>query len=85
MIAREISASAHDVAVSKPGTKVCRKFPVGISENNLIQGVVTESGGNRLNIRVVSAGRFPMQVGSIDVKPGAILTDHSESWAPCTW
>ncbi len=84
-LARNVSATAAEAAVSKPGTKVCRYVPLGIAERDLIRGVVQEVEGPSVRVRIEDPGRFPNSVNGTELAKGAVVRDRAATWTPCVF
>ena len=82
--ARLLAELENQVAVGKPGAKVCRLFQVGISEHNLVKGAVSAVQSGELTVIVEDPGRFPLNVEGKLLEKGSTLHGPSNQWAPCT-
>jgi hypothetical protein len=82
-IARAVSDTATRVAVSKIGAKVCRTLQVGISERDIIRGVVEGVTAEKIRVRINDAGRFPQSLEGVPVTRGALISDVPLNWTPC--
>ena len=82
-VARILTETAARVAVSKPGAKVCRRMPIGISEHDWIRGVVTDVLADQIRVRIEDAGRFPHTLYGNALVPGALVSDTPLNWIPC--
>ena len=81
--ARLISGLEALVAVAKIGAKVCRSFPVGVSEQNWVRGRVTGIDGDAVVVTIDDAGRFAMELGGRRLEAGGQLRDIPRAWTPC--
>ena len=84
-LASAVDTSAKQAAVAKQGTKVCRWVQVGIAERDLISGVVQQSDGDNVRVRIDNAGRFPNSLNGHQIARGEILSDAAASWTPCVF
>lgn len=81
--ARLFSEASTLAAVSKPGARVCRRMQSGISEIDILRGVVMEAQPGRIAVRIENAGRLPHVLGNITVSPKAVVWDDPAAWTPC--
>ena len=70
-------------AVGLPGSFVCRKLQVGISEHDWIRGYVVDATDEKLRVRITDAGQFPHQFDGTDLVAGAVIESTIENWVPC--
>jgi len=85
-LASNVSASAAEAAVSRPGTKVCRWIPLGIAERDLIRGVVQQTEeGRAIRVRIEDPGRFPNSLNGTPIARGALVLDKASAWTPCVF
>ncbi len=82
-LAEKVDTAASQAAVAKPGTRVCRWVQLGISERDLVSGVVQHADGNNLRVRIDDPGRFPKSLNGHPVGKGELLTDAANAWTPC--
>jgi len=71
------------VAVSIPGTAICRQVAVGIAQQDIIRGVVQSREGDRLRIRIEGAGRFGVELDGQKIAVGMALMARPDDWYPC--
>lgn len=71
------------VAVARPGTRVCRDFRVGVSEQNWVKGTVTAIEGADIVVTVEEPGRILMDVQGVRLEKGTKLKDSPRAWTPC--
>jgi hypothetical protein len=81
--ARLFAENSTLAAVSKPGARVCRRMLTGISETDIVRGVVVEARAEKIAVRVESAGRLPHSIGTIALSPKAVVWDDAAAWMPC--
>jgi hypothetical protein len=55
----------------------------GISETDLIRGVVIEVRLSQIGVRIESAGRLPYQIGAVTLAPKVVVWDDAVAWTPC--
>jgi hypothetical protein len=80
---RLFSENSILAAVSKPGARVCRRMHTGISEADIVRGVVMEARDGTIRVRVENAGRLPHVIGGIALAPKTIVWDDAKLWVPC--
>ncbi|MGQ0655227.1 MAG: hypothetical protein ACT4P4_23675 [Betaproteobacteria bacterium] len=81
--ARLFAENSSLAAVAKPGARVCRRMQTGISEVDIIRGVVVEARAPRIAVRVETAGRLPHAIGAVALVPKAVVWDDAAAWTPC--
>ena len=84
-LAKTVNTTASEAAVAKPGTKVCRWVQLGIAEKDLVRGIVQQSQGSNIRVRIEDAGRFPNSLNGRQISKGVLLTDAAAAWTPCTF
>jgi len=82
-LAKTVDATASQAAVAKPGTKVCRWVPLGIAEKDLLRGVVQQSEGRDIRVRIEDPGRFLNSLNGHQIARGEVIRDTATSWSPC--
>lgn len=83
MIACARAYKEAEVAVAKPGAKVCRRVTTGIGVEDWIRGVVTEARAGKVGVKISDPGRIVHTVGGAEVKRGTVLWDDLLAWTPC--
>jgi hypothetical protein len=81
--ARLFAENSSLAAVAKPGARVCRRMQTGISETNIVRGVVVEARAPKIAVRVETAGRLPQTIGTVTLVPKAVVWDDAAAWTPC--
>ena len=82
----QVSATASEAAVSKPGTKVCRWVQVGISERDWLRGVVQQrEEANAVRVRIEDPGKFTNTLNGTPLTRGALVLDKAADWTPCVF
>jgi hypothetical protein len=84
MLARARSLKEAEVATARPGTKVCRVLAIGISEKDLLTGIVTDTRPGEIAVRVEDPGRFPNALDGVALSRGTIVWDAVTAWSPCS-
>lgn len=85
-LAGQVTASAAEAAVGKPGAKVCRWVPLGISERDLIRGVVQQQEpAQSVRVRIEDPGRFTNSLNGTPLVRGALVLDKAVAWTPCVF
>ena len=84
-LAKTVNTTASEAAVTKPGTKVCRWVQLGIAERDWIRGVVQQSQGSNIRVRIEDAGRFPNTLNGHRLGRGETISDAAAAWTPCTF
>jgi hypothetical protein len=82
--ARIIAEAASRAAVAKVGARVCKTLTVGISERDVIRGVVTEVSADKIRVKLEAVGRFPNHLDGVPLAVGALVPDDPLNWAPCS-
>jgi len=72
------------VAVSVPGTRVCRELTVGIGQADWIRGVVIRAEGDELSIRIDDPGRFSQRINGVALVKDVVVRDVFGQWTPCS-
>lgn len=80
-----LAEAARRAALSKPGAQVCRQVGVGIAEYDWLRGRVSEIGGDRIQVRLDSAGRFPQTLNGVSLAKGTLVWDEMSNWVPCSY
>lgn len=80
---REFSDRSMRAAVAQPGTRVCRRLDAGITESDLVRGVVLQAKGEEVAIRVEVAGRHAPVLGGTLLTRGTVIWDTAKLWTPC--
>jgi hypothetical protein len=83
MLARARMEKERQVAVAKPGAKVCRKVAVGISESEWIRGVVVEVADTTIGVRIEDPGQLAATLNGAPVTRGRIVRESVAQWVPC--
>ncbi len=83
--ARYVAEAAQKAAISRPGAQVCRQVGIGISEYDWVRGRVIEIGGNRIQVRLDSTGRFPQTLNGVSLTQGTPIWDEMSNWVPCSY
>lgn len=81
--ARAVAELEQQAALTRPGTRVCRRVPVGISERDWLHGTVVEVSADRIAVHIDGAGRFPNQLEGVPVAAGTIAWTPAIGWIPC--
>lgn len=81
--ARARAEKEIQLAVAKPGTRVCRKFTVGIAEIDWIRGVVVEADSSHLCIKIDDPGLFAHTLNGSEIIRGSMVWDAVLVWTPC--
>jgi hypothetical protein len=81
--ARLFAENSSLAAVAKPGARVCRRVQTGISEADIVRGVVVEAHAPKIAVRVETVGRLPQAIGTIALVPKAVVWDDAAAWTPC--
>jgi hypothetical protein len=81
--ARSLADTATVAAVAKRGARVCREMRVGIAEREWVRGVVVETEGRRVAVRIVAPGRFEHSIAGTKLVRGAVVRDDAAAWTPC--
>jgi len=84
-LASNVSTIAAQAAVAKPGAKVCRWVQLGISERDLVRGVVQQEDGQALRVRIEDPGRFKNSLNGTQLARGAQVLDKAVDWTPCVF
>lgn len=85
-LASNVSATAAEAAVSKTGTKVCRWVQLGISERDLVRGVVQQrEEATAVRVRIEDPGRFTNSLNGTPLARGALVLDKAVAWTPCVF
>jgi hypothetical protein len=84
MLARARSLKEAEVATARPGTKVCRVLAIGISEKDLLTGIVTDTRPGQIAVRVENPGRFPNALDGVPLSRDTIVWDAVTAWSPCS-
>jgi hypothetical protein len=77
MRARGTFEREAQAAVAKVGTKVCRELDVGIGGREWLRGVVVETKGGEVGVRVDDPGSHGQ------ARKGEVLWGSATSWVPC--
>jgi hypothetical protein len=72
-----------EVAVSVPGTKVCRQLTVGIGNRDWVKGVVVEAASGNISVRIDEPGRYQHSLNGLEIRRGTVVRDSVGSWTPC--
>jgi hypothetical protein len=83
-IAQARARMENRVAVSVPGTRVCRELTVGIGQPDWIRGVVIRAEGDELSIRINDPGRFSQAINGVALVKDVVIRDVSGQWTPCS-
>ena len=83
MLARARMAKEAEVALTRPGIRVCRQLTAGISEREWVRGVVTGETAGQLEIRIEDAGRLSHTLNGVDLRIGVVIRDSTSGWTPC--
>ena len=83
-IAQARARMENRVAVSVPGTRVCRELIVGIGQPDWIRGVVIRAEGDELSIRISDPGRFSQAINGVALVKDVVVRDVSGQWTPCS-
>ena len=83
MIACARAEKEAEVAIAKPGVKVCRKLTVGIAVEDWIRGVVVEAAGGRVGVRIDDPGRIQQTLNGKPLTRGEVVWDAVSDWTPC--
>jgi hypothetical protein len=81
--ARAFTQTAREAAVERPGARVCRHVELGISESDLVRGIIVQVKGELVAVRIERAPRFPYSIGGTALAPKAVVWDNAISWTPC--
>lgn len=80
-----VMAHAERLALNAvPGARVCRGVPVGISEIDVLRGVVLAVERERLRIRIDQPGRLGAAIDGRLPKAGDIVNDDAGNWSRCS-
>ncbi len=71
------------MAVSVPGTRVCRELHVGIAESDWIRGVVISAMGDQIQIRIDDPGNYSQLINGLMLRKNRVVPDRAEHWTPC--
>jgi len=71
------------VALAQPGRKVCREVLVGTVQRDTVIGVVQESAGERVRIRIQRVGQFSRQLDGNTIAVGDEVLVYPDHWFPC--
>ena len=77
MRARGTFEREAQAAVASVGTKVCRELEVGIGAREWLRGVVVETKGSEVGVRVDDPG------SGAQARKGEVLWEPATSWVPC--
>ncbi len=83
MIACARAEKEAEVAIAKPGVKVCRRLTVGIGVEDWIQGVVIDAGAGRVGVRIDDPGRIQQSWNGKPLVRGEVVWDAVTAWTPC--
>ena len=83
MLARARMAKEAEVALTRPGIRVCRQLTAGISEREWIRGIVTGETAGQIEIRIEDAGRLSHTLNGVDLRNGVVIRDSMSAWTPC--
>ena len=64
-------------AVAKVETKVCRELEVGIGQRDWLRGMVVETKGDKVGVRIDDAGAYGQ------ARVGEVRWDAATAWVPC--
>jgi hypothetical protein len=84
-LASNVSATASQAAVAKTGARVCRWVPLGISERDLVRGVVQQAEADALRVRIEDPGRYTNSLNGTQLARGALVLDKAIAWTPCVF
>ena len=85
-LAGQVTTSAAEAAVGKPGAKICRWVQIGISEKDLIRGVVQQQeSAQSVRVRIEDPGRFTNSLNGTPLVRGALVLDKAIAWTPCVF
>ncbi len=71
------------VALSQPGRKVCREIQVGTVQRDMVIGVVQQSAGERVRIRIQRVGQFSRQLDGNTIAVGDEILVYPDHWFAC--
>lgn len=73
----------HLQRVKVSGTRVCRALAMGISETDVVGGIVRRAEGDRLWIAIDRPGRLAGDINGQPLKAGVEVVDYAGSWTVC--
>jgi len=71
------------VALSRPGTKVCRNVPVGTVQVDTVKATVLSLNADRVRLRIESVGRLSRQLDGRQIAVGEEIEVSVEGWGAC--
>lgn len=81
--ARALAGIERRVAMSVPGTRVCRELTVGIGQPDWIRGTVTSVDDNSIGVLIDDPGRYSQAINGIALAKGVVVRDGVLHWMPC--
>jgi hypothetical protein len=83
MLQRALTAKEQEAAIARVGARVCRQLTVGIGVQEWIRGVVVDTRGSTVGVRIDDAGRFAHSLNGVALSPGTVVRDSFTQWTPC--